>query len=84
MFCLGTFLAPLIASPFLGKSTAPEAPCPNTVFINKSFSSEISSGPPGGSLFYAFLILALITLLFGVLWIILTIVRILDIVQRRV
>ena len=105
MFCLGTFLAPLIVAPFLEKSTAPEAPCPNTIAANlssivpvraqQSFkhsgilcyekcicrAHKIVIDPPGGSLFYAFLILAIVTLLFGILWIVLTIVRILDTVQ---
>ena len=73
----------MIASPFLESSTAPEAPCPNQNLLNKEFTfywkvEEKFTSPRGGSLFYAFLIVSLLILAFGILWIILSIVKILE------
>ena len=68
----------MIASPFLESSTAPEAPCPNQNLLNNWKVEEQFYSPRGGSLFYAFLIVSLLILAFGILWIILSIVKILE------
>ena len=59
-------------------STAPEAPCPNQNLLNNLKVEEQFYSPAGGSLFYAFLIVSLLILAFGILWIILSIVKILE------
>ena len=80
MFCFGTFLAPLIVGPFLAESNVPEAPCPDN-FHSFNQTNNLFD-PPGGSLFYAFLIVGVLIFLFGILWIILTKARILDHVKE--
>ena len=49
---------------------------------NWNDTAGIGSGPPGGQLFWAFLILSAVTIVYAIFWAILTKVRILEVVKE--